>query len=304
MKALKIVVTHVRNEEYLLQWWIPHHAKKFDFGVVIDYGSTDGSMDMFRKLVPHWQIIPSRNKDFNALNCDVEVFEIEGAIFNQLKQQGNPFAPWVVALNSTEFLIGDTNKLKPLTFRSQKFLACDIMVDRPEDEGIEPDPSKSLIEQRTYGIPLEYHPACRYNPYESVIDQIAYRRAASDSEFHKNVHFSNRVMRSMHNFNLNYMETSMYGTGRHYWSTPCEDFRILWYAYAPYTEKMLARKMAIQHQIPLVDRQAGRGPSHYIDEIKAKQRLQFHQEFITNLSDMIIELETIDNGSYSTRGKL
>lgn len=290
MKALKIVITHVRNEEYLLQWWIPHHAKKFDFGVVIDYGSTDKSMQMFKELVPHWQIIPSRNKDFNALNCDVEVFEIEGAIFNQLRQQGNPFAPWVVALNSTEFLIGDTNKLRPLAFRSQKFLACDIMVDTPDQEGIEPDPTKPLIEQRTHGIALEYD-NCRYDPYTSNIDQIAYTRAVADPEFHKNVHFSNRVMRSMHNFNLNYMETSMYGTGRHYWATPCEDFRIAWYAYAPYTDKMLQRKMAIQHQIPLVDRQAGRGPAHYIDEVKAKHRLRFHQEFATDLSSVINTLE-------------
>ena len=127
MHCDKVVITHVKNEEYMLQWWIPHHAKKFDFGVVIDYNSTDKSMQMFRDLVPNWQIIQSNNKDFNALNCDIEVFHIEKQIFDQTAKQ-TPFKPYVMTLNSTEFLVGNINKLRPLTFRSQKFVACAIIV--------------------------------------------------------------------------------------------------------------------------------------------------------------------------------
>ncbi len=286
MKAKRVVVTHVRNEEYLLKWWIPHHKEKFDFGVVIDYGSTDESMELFRKHVPHWQILQSSNKDFNAVNCDMEVRHIEAQIFNALPRS------YVIALNSTEFLIGDTSKLEVIHMRSQKLIPCDSMVDPISLEGVEPNSNVSLIRQRFHGVPLAYE-NCRFNPHKSPMDVEYERRKLVDPVFAKNVVYCNRWMRSLHNYSNNYLETSMYGAGRHYWGTPCEDFRILWYGFSPYTDNLVNRQKAIQTQIPEKDRLAGNGGQHIIDDEKSKHRLRFYQEFAIDMSDIISRYEDL-----------
>lgn len=285
MKAPTIVIIHIKNEEYMLKWWLQHHVNKFDGGVVIDYNSTDGSLDLVKKLAPNWTIVKSVNKDFSALNCDIEVFNIE----KQIQQQYR--GAYVIVLNVTEYLIGDTTKLAHVPFRVQKLVPCDIICDMPNEMYKEPDENVSLIKQRFHGVQLPYDDKCRFDPYQSYIDQEAYRRAFDDPSFHQKVHFCNRVMRSLHNFNLNYMETSMYGTGRHYWGTPCEDFRILWYGFSPFTRKMLDRKIAIQHEVPAEDKAKGIGPAHNIDDDKALARLNYHQEFAKPLDRLISKYE-------------
>ena len=53
----KTVVTHFFNEEYLLPWWLEHHKKYFDHGVMIDYNSTDSSVEIIKKICPTWTIV-------------------------------------------------------------------------------------------------------------------------------------------------------------------------------------------------------------------------------------------------------
>jgi len=36
-----ILFSHIYNEEYLLPFWLKHHKKIFDHGVIIDNFSTD-----------------------------------------------------------------------------------------------------------------------------------------------------------------------------------------------------------------------------------------------------------------------
>ena len=55
---MKIVVLSTDTEQYLLQWWLPHSAKKFDFGVVVDFGlgnEEDNTYDLYKKYAPHWR---------------------------------------------------------------------------------------------------------------------------------------------------------------------------------------------------------------------------------------------------------
>jgi hypothetical protein len=278
MTCPKFVVTHIKNEEYLLNWWIPHHAEKFDSGVVIDYGSTDGSLDLVRKHAPHWTIIRSRNANFRAIDVDVEVFEVEREIQKQFNRA------YMVTLNSTEFLIGDTSKLKHVPTRIQKLIACDVMVDREDLEGQQPDKNVSLIKQRHFGIPMQYDD-CIYNPYECKLCVDA------NSSGNPNISPAIKFMRSMHNYNMNYMESGIYYAGRHFWGTPSEDFRILWYGYSPYNQEMLKRKMAIQHEIPKEDLAQGNGGHHVVDEAKIKVNQDFHKKYAIDLKDSIAKYE-------------
>lgn len=86
------VITHIRNEEYLLPWWLQHHVPMFDHGVVIDYASSDRSVEIVRAYAPHWEVRQSRNSTFDAVACDAEVMDIERSI------EG-----WKIALTATEF---------------------------------------------------------------------------------------------------------------------------------------------------------------------------------------------------------
>lgn len=94
------VITHCYNESYLIPHWIAHHLTVFDHGIVIDYASTDDTVAIVKELAPDWEIIQSRNSDFNAVACDAEVMDIERGI-----------SGWKCALTSTEFLCGEIKSL-------------------------------------------------------------------------------------------------------------------------------------------------------------------------------------------------
>jgi hypothetical protein len=278
---MRFVLCHILNEEYLLNWWLQHHKNKFDHGIIIDYGSTDKSLDLIKTITPNWQIVRSVNKNFRAQDIDIEVMQYESAI-----QQRYPRA-WMITLNATEFLIGNTKRLlksydakKPC--KIQKLLPCDVMIDTKEQEYTEPDKDISLVEQRTFGMPMDYSEDTIYNAYSGARD------FQSEKD---NVMYDNRKMRSMHNFPINYFDTSVWGAGRHYWGTPCEDFRILWYGYSPFNEKLLKRKLAIQNEIPSEDKAAGNGGQHLLNKETAIHRMHWHRQFSVDLRDRIQTLE-------------
>jgi hypothetical protein len=87
------VLIHIYNEEYLLPFWLNHHKDIFDHGIIINYNSTDSSLDICKQICPTWEIRQSRNDLFGASEIDAEVMDIEETI--------NGFK---IALNVTEFL--------------------------------------------------------------------------------------------------------------------------------------------------------------------------------------------------------
>jgi hypothetical protein len=94
-KAMALtLISHFWNEEFLLPYWLRHHYSLFDEAVLIDYGSSDRSLEIIGKLAPRWQVRPSRNEFFDACEVDKEVMEIE-----------REFTGWKIVLNTTEFLL-------------------------------------------------------------------------------------------------------------------------------------------------------------------------------------------------------
>ena len=110
MKCSFTVISHIFNEEYYLPAWLTYHKTIFDHGIIIDYHSTDGSLDIVREICPNWTIVQSVNQYFNSELCDKEVQKYENTI------QG-----FKVALNTTEWLIIEDKSIfyttKPTCFQ-------------------------------------------------------------------------------------------------------------------------------------------------------------------------------------------
>ena len=103
------LITHVYNEEYLLPFWLTHHRGIFDDLIVIDYKSTDRSIEICKELWPNCTIITSRNEKFEAIEVDKEVMDVENSV-----------AGIKMVLNTTEFLVKDTN-IKEMFYEKKSY---------------------------------------------------------------------------------------------------------------------------------------------------------------------------------------
>lgn len=211
----KVIVSHIYNEEYLLPWWLNHHKKYFDHGIIIDYTSTDKSIEIIKQICPTWDIVQSRNSDFIAYDVDREVQEYLSNYDDNV---------WKIALNVTEFLIGDYNLLN--NSKGTLFVPCLYFIDQQEFR-------KENI------------------PYSSNLWDII--KTGLDVPFT----FDFRGSRVLHTNQITYP------LGRHFKRLINNDnFIIFNYGFAPMTEEFYQRKLQIQNRIPQSERLACNGGAH------------------------------------------
>ena len=216
---IKTVICHFYNEEYLLPLWLKHHCKIFDNGIMIDYNSTDRSVEIIRDLCPTWQIVQSRNDKFDAYECDREVEDYEGIIKD-----------WRIALNVTEFIYGNFDRLNDRNEDQQIILSNYIfadMEDTAKGSGVL-DSNMPIHKQRYWG----YHQR----------DDVGRNRPG---------HSVRRQHRSIHNFPINYADHP----GRHFPEMPAtyDDLVIFYYGYADASYSGLIRKAQIQTKMSQFD---------------------------------------------------
>lgn len=237
-----LLVSHVFNEEFLLPFFIDHHADMFDAAVIIDYNSTDRSVQLIRSLAPKtWRIVPSRTERFDADACDEQVMDIEDSYPGW----------WKIALTVTEFLVHPSlhaflharTSNEILRFRSFLVVGND---SQPVDL------KRSLVQQR------------HLVSFKTEMPMIAYA--------------SMRVSRFMHKLT----GERVYRYGRHdvrkglMWKWSNEGF-ILKYRWSPWPD-ILPRKTQIASRLP-ADNGSGAGWHHRlpIDEIQKERDLVFNQ---------------------------
>ena len=91
-----MLTSHFFNEEFMLPYWIRHHAHMFDKVVLIDYNSTDRSVQIIKELAPpNWIVVNSSVPHFGAAELDIQVMSV---------QKSHPDY-WHIALTTTEFLV-------------------------------------------------------------------------------------------------------------------------------------------------------------------------------------------------------
>jgi hypothetical protein len=76
---------HFRNEEYLLPWWCEHHKNKFDGATLINYHSTDRSVEIIKDICPKWKIVDTENSHFVFKPTDQEIMYYEAKVKNKFK---------------------------------------------------------------------------------------------------------------------------------------------------------------------------------------------------------------------------
>lgn len=136
-----ILISHFYNEEYLLKWWLPYHKNMFDHGVMIDYHSTDKSVDLIKEICPSWEIIKTNNQDFDAFKVEEEINNIEKI-----------YAGFKLVLNTTEFLVPFIDLRAYLKDKNAIAITRATMVDH--EPGVEP--GNDLILSKNYGF-IEYN---------------------------------------------------------------------------------------------------------------------------------------------------
>jgi hypothetical protein len=217
---MRTVILHFLNEEFLLPWWLSHHVELFDHGILIDYGSTDNSIEICKSLAPHWLIVRSENEYFDAILCDFEAMKYEAEIDG-----------WKLVLNVTEFLCSGNLKSLEAGAESNDSLGFRIptamMVDTCPSSKLLYD--RPLVEQKTSGMATSW-------------------------------------MRLYHRFKI-----GAYAPGRHSSFLPsCNDVSceamILKYAYSPWCDSFIKRKLQIGARIPPHDVRAGFGFHHMWSE--------------------------------------
>lgn len=142
------LVSHFLNEEILLPHWLRHHAPLFDHGIMIDYGSTDRSVEIIHELAPHWEVRKTRNQKFAEPMIGNEVEDIERSL---------PSGSWKLVLNTTEFLVCQDFRAFIQNFEKDfphlpGFRTTGvIMIDSTEEEQLEITNSP-LVLQRRHGV--------------------------------------------------------------------------------------------------------------------------------------------------------
>lgn len=238
------MISHFFNEAFLLPWWLNHHRELFDHGVLIDWHSTDGSVDICRELVPQWEVIQSENTKFAAILCDFEVMKQESRFPQACK----------IALTTTEFLVAPAlTEVEALLQRNEITavrLPGAIMVDN-EPHSL-PDPNLPLTLQKDCGI------------WEDSFDFAAaaipgFVAPTRSRIFHRYI-------------------VGAYAPGRHVSHLPGQmtadrsDAAIWWYGFSPWSDAFKARKLRIAATRDDFDKRYGFGIQHEIDSAGLEAR--------------------------------
>lgn len=245
----KTLICHFYNEQWMLPWFLNHHKQIFDHGIMIDYHSTDHSVDIIKEICPTWDVVTSRNPDFQADNIDTEVMAIEKNIDG-----------WRIALNVTEQLIGDYS----------------ILDDTPDQQYLVPSIFMIDVDKRTA------------NPDFALYEQYHHGFSFRDGP----QQFLERRARSIHNRPVFYppMNTpECMGPGRHFHGYNTDKLVTLYWGWCPFDDGQLGRKLQIQTQIPLIDRQRGWGFHHITNKETLTYRLE--NEWWPRARDLTEDLE-------------
>lgn len=194
---------------------------------MINYASTDNSVNIIKEICPSWAIVDSVNEHF-----------IDEYINREVKTNEKDINGWRICLNVTEFILGDFSLIKD-TPEKKYFMAPVIsIIDEMEIR------DSTSIDKN---IPLHDQIKTGLNLQDSIVEN-AYRCFANYTQW---FYPPGRHFKVGKEFNVN--ETTEY------------PFIILKYKYAPMTEEFIKRKLQIQNKIPYKEQKIFRNGDYHTD---------------------------------------
>jgi len=239
-----ILFSHIYNEEYLLPYWLNHHKKIFNHGVIIDNFSTDKSVDIIKSIVPDWEIHKGL-KEFDSEMIDKKIMNFESKFESHSK----------VVLNTTEFL----NIKNESTFNnlinvknSAYFIKTALMVDVFPNENF-----SNLVIDKKYGL---------------WPDSVNLLKAKQTVNF--DIIYSPRD-RLIHNY-----PNGAYSPGRHVSKLKStymdrDVAEIYWFAFSPWNKEFKKRKLQIQNTISDIDIERNFSFQHFKTESEIEEQYKY-----------------------------
>ena len=97
-KGPKVVLfSHFYNEELLLPFWIDHHRHMFDYAMLVNFNSTDRSVDIIRSRAPEGWKVHHWGSNFDLVKFRKDFMANEKMFPDS----------WKIFLTTTEFLVHD-----------------------------------------------------------------------------------------------------------------------------------------------------------------------------------------------------
>jgi len=242
------------NEEFLLPHWLQHHVPLFDTGIILDYKSTDSTIEIIKKHAPHWKIITAKNyKWFDAEINDKEIMECEEKL-----------PGWKVCLNTTEFIFTSNfrEKIKEIhkkKLREGRFFGYQINDSLEEKETKNFNFDQNIILQRFNGKP----------------DIFRHRI------IHRNKNGSYYVGR---HYDVPRLKKSPYVKNYSPSIPIIDELYLLWYRFSPFYQQ-IPRKIQASPRIPEHDKKKGYSSNH-LDLTYEKIEKQWKKE-IENCSNIL-----------------
>lgn len=238
-----ILITHTWNDELYLPYWLKHHKKLFDHGVIIYYDSQDSTLEIIKTIVPDWDIVKPIKQIFESALCDEQVKYIESSFRND----------WKCCLTCTEFIATDNLRDKIALFEAEYpdkigfFFSGWGLVDTPEQRQLELDETIHLLKQRQHGFDMRIDST-------NFSDRYYGRRF-----FHKAQHGDYIAGRHRIKHDVStYVE--MY-----------DRLKLIRCFYSPFNEKGKARKLRIKDNISEHDKENGLCFQHFMSEQKMEE---------------------------------
>ena len=250
------VIMTFYNEEYLLPWWIKHHSKIFEDGILVDYHSTDRSYEICKELCPsHWKIVKSVNNDFASDGIDGELQFYERTV-----------SGFKMPLTTAEFLFTPTPLYNIDHFCLQNnidyFRAFGVcMVDTNPEELTTYD--KHLYAQKHHGMITGYV-GPSYNPLPD--------------------YFKCFFSRCYHN-----KPYGDYAPGRHWLNNRYNEFLApdvftLKYKYSPWNRTTIDRIQQFKSRVPQSDLDTNKGGTHCLSEA---QYVEEYEHYLSTAHDLM-----------------
>jgi hypothetical protein len=139
MAIRKTVISSFYNESYMLPWWLKHHRKIFDHGVLFNNRSTDDSVVLVKRYCPTWEVIHLPPEGLRFTEGDAAMMAIERVT-----------PGYKITLTTAEFFMdgGIDAHLKdePTIIAIPEVIMADCA---PEDA---PTQTRALVKQKRMGV--------------------------------------------------------------------------------------------------------------------------------------------------------